>query len=413
MEKNIIWDTLWIDVNLATFDDSQVPYGVIEDAAIAVQGDKIAWIGSQSDLKAPYTDLAHEVHSGNHGWIMPGFIDCHTHLIYAGNRSQEFELRLQGATYEALAEAGGGIRSTVLATRAMDEKTLFEQSAKRLKVLLSEGVTTIEIKSGYGLALESEEKMLRIARRLGEQFPVNVRTSFLGAHALPDEFLNAPDAYIPWLCDVLLPYLHEHHLVDAVDASCEHIAFSFEEVKQIFSKAKSLGLPVKLHADQLSDSKGALLAAEFQAFSADHLEYISEDSLKAMSNSGTVAVLLPASFYYLRETHVPPINLFRQYKIPIAIGSDSNPGTAPTLSLLTTLNMACILFRLTPEEVLRGVTVHAAKALGLQETHGTLTPGKIADFVLWDIERPAELTYWIGYNPVVHIVKSGKIVTPV
>lgn len=404
----MIWDSLWIDANLATFENNENPYGVIEQGAIAVQGDKIAWVGLQSDLKKPYSELAKEVHSAEGRWITPGLIDCHTHLIYAENRSQEFELRLKGATYEEIAKAGGGIRSTVLATRAIDEQALFECSAKRLKMLLAEGVTTVEIKSGYGLTLESEYKMLSVARQLGEKLPVNIRTTFLGAHALPDEFLKRPDDFIPFLCDVVLPQLHKDHLVDAVDAFCEYIAFSFEEVEQIFNKAQSLGLPVKLHADQLSDSKGGLLAAKFHALSADHLEYVCEESLKAMADVGTVAVLLPAAFYYLRETYVPPIEQFRKYKIPMAVSTDSNPGTSPTLSLLTTLNMGCTLFRLTSEEALLGVTVNAAKALGLQETHGSLAAGKIADFVLWDIQRPAELTYWIGYNPCYYVVKSGK-----
>lgn len=410
MKTKTPWDALWINANLATFENNGCPYGAVLQGAIAVCEGKIAWVGLQSELKQPYETLAHKVYSAENNWITPGLIDCHTHLVYAGNRAHEFELRLQGATYEEIAKAGGGIRSTVLATRAADEDALFEQSARRLKALIAEGVTTVEIKSGYGLTLESECKMLAVAKRLSEQFPVTIQKTFLGAHALPDEFLHSPDDYISWLCDTALPYVKTHQLADAVDAFCEHIGFSFEQVKKLFERAKSLGLPVKLHADQLSDSKGGLLTAQYQALSADHLEYVNEESLVAMKAAGTIAVLLPAAYYYLRETRLPPVASLRNKKIPIAIATDSNPGTAPVTSLLTTMNMACTLFKLTPEEVLMGVTCHAARALGMSETHGTLAVGKIADFVLWNINTPAELTYWVGYNPCQQIVKSGNIV---
>ncbi len=410
MHTKTPWDTLWINANLATFEQNGNPYGAILQGAIAISQDKIAWIGLTSELKQPYENLAHNVYSADNGWITPGLIDCHTHLVYADNRAHEFELRLQGATYEEIAKGGGGIHSTMLATDKVDEDALFAQSAKRLKALIAEGVTTVEIKSGYGLTLEGECKMLSVARRLSESFPVNIQRTFLGAHALPEEFSHCPDDYISWLCDVALPYVKEHQLADAVDAFCEHIGFSFDEVKRFFEKAKSLGLPVKLHADQLSDSKGGLLAAQYQALSADHLEYANEESLIAMKTAGTVAVLLPAAYYYLRETHLPPIASLRAKQIPIAIATDSNPGTAPVMSLLTTMNMACTLFKLTPEEVLLGVTCHAAKALGMDKTHGTLACGKIADLVVWDINAPFELTYWVGYNPCRHIIKSGKIV---
>lgn len=404
------WDMLWIDANLATLEDNGQPYGAIEKAAIAVKGNQIAWIGLQSELQKPYEDLAVEIYSAENHWITPGLIDCHTHLVYGDNRCHEFELRLEGATYEEIAKANGGIRSTVAFTRKLDEETLFQQSAKRLKSLLAEGVTTIEIKSGYGLTLESECKMLKVAKRLGETFPVDVQKTFLGAHALPDEFIDKPDAYIDWICNTALPYVKAHELADAVDAFCEHIGFSYEQVRRIFEVSRELHLPVKLHADQLSDSNGAALAAEFNALSADHLEYVSEQSLIAMAKSGTVAVLLPGAFYYLREKRKPPINAIRENQIPIAIATDSNPGTSPTTSILTVLNMACTLFRLTPEEALKGVTINAAKALGLDQIKGSLKPGKQADFVIWDIQRPAELSYWVGYNPLLHVVKSGLVV---
>lgn len=411
MHENTQWDALWLDANLATFEQNGKPYGAIEQGAIAVKGDKIAWVGFQSQLKKPYERLAKAVYSAENRWITPGLIDCHTHLVYAANRAHEFELRLQGATYAEIAKAGGGIRSTVLATRSVDADTLFAQSAKRLKALIAEGVTTVEIKSGYGLTLASERKMLEVAKRLGEEFPVNIQRTFLGAHALPDEFLDRPDDYVTWICETALPYVKKHQLAEAVDAFCEHIGFSFEEVTRVFEAATALGFPVKLHADQLSDSQGGMLAAKFKALSADHLEYTSEESLAALAEAGTVAVLLPSAFYYLRETHLPPISQLRAMKIPIAIATDSNPGTSPTLSLLIALNMACTLFKLTPEEVLLGATLNAAKALGMGDICGSLTVGKLADFVVWDIQRPAELTYWVGYNSCMHIIKSGKHIT--
>jgi imidazolonepropionase len=395
------WDALYTNVNLATMADG---YGELRDAAIAVEGGRIAWLGARSGL--PHG--ARETHDCGGAWLTPGLIDCHTHIVYAGNRSAEFEARLNGASYEDIARAGGGIMSTVRATRAASIDELVRQSAPRVASLLAEGVTTIEIKSGYGLDLASEEKMLRAARRIAGEMPVTVSTTFLGAHALPPEYAGRADDYIDELCERMLPALAAQGLVDAVDAFCERIGFSAAQTGRVFERARSLGLPVKLHAEQLSDQGGAQLVARYGGLSADHLEHLSTDGVTAMAAAGTVAVLLPGAFYYLRETVVPPLAALREARVPIAIATDCNPGTSPMTSILLAMNMACTLWRLTPLEALAGVTVNAARALGLQGEIGSLAVGKRADFALWDIVRPADLAYSMGFNPCRAVVHGGR-----
>lgn len=400
------WDALWINVQIATLCTDE-GYGEIRDGAIAVRDGRIAWIGKRADL--PSDHQVNEVHDGDGCWITPGLIDCHTHIVHAGNRSDEFEARLNGATYEEIARRGGGIMSTVRATRAASEEALLEASLPRVRALLSEGVTTLEIKSGYGLDLESERKMLQVARRLGELLPVRVTTTFLGAHALPPEYAGQSDRYIDLVCEVMLPALAAEGLIDAVDAFCEHIGFSAAQTERVFQAAQRLGLPVKLHAEQLSDQGGTALAARYRALSADHLEHLSQQGIDAMSEAGTVAVLLPGAFYFLRDTKLPPVQPLRDAGVPMALATDCNPGTSPMTSLLLAMNMACTLFRLTPLEALKGVTLHAARALGLQEEIGSLALGKVADFALWEIERPGELAYAIGSNPCRCVVTGGAI----
>jgi imidazolonepropionase len=355
-------------------------------------------------------NLADEVYDCEGRCLTPGFIDCHTHIVYGGNRAHEFELRLQGVTYEEIAKQGGGIQSTVKATRELSEETLFEQSLKRVYALMHSGVTTLEIKSGYGLNLETELKMLRIAKRIEKTLPVTVSKTFLGAHTTPHEYRSNPDEYIDLVCHEMIPAVVENNLADAVDVFCEKIAFNTKQTDRVFRAAHKFGLGVKCHAEQLSDSMGAILAASYNAWSVDHLEHMSDAGVKAISNSGTVAVLLPGAYYFLRETQLPPVNALREHGIPIAIATDSNPGTSPVLSLLMILNMACTLFRLTPVEALEGVTRHAAKALNLQNTHGTLTIGKVADFAIWDVGHPVELVYYMGGNPLRQLVKGGRVV---
>jgi imidazolonepropionase len=399
-----MWDDLWVNGNLARMNASEGPYGAVQDGAIAAESGKIAWVGARKDLPGRPESVARSVHDLAGCWLTPGLIDCHTHIVHGGDRAQEFELRLQGATYEEIARAGGGIRSTVTRTRAADEASLLASAEVRLAPLLSEGVTTVEVKSGYGLDSANEAKMLRVARRLRG---VGVRTSFLGAHALPPEFENRSSAYIDLVVEEMLPAVEG--LADAVDAFCEKIAFSPAETRRVFEAAAKRRLPVKLHADQLSDLAGAALAAEFKALSADHLEYTSAAGVEALAQSGTVAVLLPGAFYFLREKQLPPIDALRKAAVPIALATDNNPGSSPVTSLLLVLNMAATLFRLTPEEALAGVTRNAAIALGLGKTHGTLAPGKVADFAIFRIERPAELAYRIGYNPCVGRVRGGRV----
>lgn len=405
--KPALWDALYCNLHLATMCGGADDYGEIANAAIAVSDGKIAWLGPRQCLPGAYA--AATVHDCEGCWLTPGLIDCHTHLVYAGNRSNEFEARLNGVAYEDIARQGGGILSTVRATREVSEDELLRQSLPRVQALLAEGVTTLEIKSGYGLSLESEAKMLRVARRIGEILPVRVKTTFLGAHALPPEFAGRADDYIDSVCEEMLPALAEQGLVDAVDAFCEKIGFSPAQTRQVFGAAKKLGLPVKLHAEQLSDQGGSALVAGFGGLSADHLEYLSEAGILAMASSQTVAVLLPGAYYFLRETTLPPVAGLRAAGVPIALATDSNPGTSPMTSLLLAMNMACTLFRLTPREALAGVTLHAAQALGIAQETGSLVVGKEADFALWAIRRPADLAYGMGFNPCRGVVKAGEL----
>lgn len=401
------WDSLWINVHLATMHEG---LGEIRNAAIAVKDGKIAWLGKMEDLpKSEQNSISCQIHDAQHAWLTPGLIDCHTHIVYAGNRSNEFEARLNGVAYEEIAKQGGGILSTVKATREATQDQLYQASLLRVLSSLREGVTTLEIKSGYGLHLESEAKMLRVARQIQAQLPVRVRTTFLGAHALPTEFKGRADAYVDEVCNNMLPALVKAHLVDAVDAFCENIGFTPAQTERVFQAAKQLGLPVKLHAEQLSDQGGAALTAKYQGLSADHLEHLSQDGIDAMAANGTVAVLLPGAYYYLHETKLPPITQLRAAGVPMAIATDCNPGTSPMTSMLLTMNMACTLFRLTPLEALQGATIHAAKALGLQDQIGSLGIGKAADFALWKIERPADLAYMIGVNSCVKTVFNGEV----
>ncbi len=397
-------ETLYTNVQLATMADG---YGELRDGAIGVTGGRIAWLGPRAE--APAADTVHDCGGS---WLTPGLIDCHTHIVHAGNRSDEFEARLNGATYEEIARAGGGIMSTVRATRAAGDDELMRQSRRRVASLLAEGVTTIEIKSGYGLTLADESKMLRVARAIGEQMPVSVRTTFLGAHALPPEF-SSTDDYITEICDRMLPQLAATGLADAVDVFCERIGFSNAQTERVFEAARRLGLPVKLHAEQLSDQRGAQLVARFKGLSADHLEHLSAEGIAAMADGGTVAVLLPGAYYFLRDTTPPPVAELRAAGVPMAVATDCNPGTSPLTSILLAMNIACTLWRLTPLEALAGATVHAARALGLQDEVGTLEVGKRADFALWDIARPADLSYAFGFNPCRGVVNAGVLREPV
>jgi imidazolonepropionase len=389
------WDGLLLDCRLATMQPNAAPYGLIEHGALAWKDGRIAYAGAHSDLPGDPAKLATDVQSAQGALVTPGLIDCHTHLVFGGDRASEFEQRLNGATYEEIARAGGGIMSSVRATRGSDENSLLAQSLPRARALLADGVTTIEIKSGYGLDRESELGMLRVARRIGETLGVGIRTTLLSAHALAPEFVGRPDDYIDCICNDILPAAAREGLADAVDAFCEKIGFTPAQTRRVFERARELGLRVKLHADQLSDLHGAALAAEFGALSADHLEWTGDDGVHAMAAAGTVAVLLPGAYYALRETRLPPIDALRAAGVPIAIATDLNPGTSPLLSLRLAMSMACTLFRLTPEEALRGATVNAARALDLTD-RGTLSVGQRADFVVWNAERPADLCYWIG-----------------
>lgn len=400
--------SLWTGVHLATMAEagSAPGYGEIRDAALAIDEGRIVWLGRRAELPAGLQS-EQTIDCGG-AWMTPGLIDCHTHIVYAGNRSDEFEARLNGATYEEIARRGGGILSTVRATRSASEDELFRVSESRVRALLAEGVTTLEIKSGYGLDFESERKLLRVARRIGRDLPVTVRTTFLGAHAVPPEFAGRADAYVDDICERMLPALVGDGLVDAVDAFCESVGFSPAQTERVFRTATALGVPVKLHAEQLSDQGGAELVARYHGLSADHLEYLSADGIAAMRDAGTVAVLLPGAFYVLRETRLPPIDALRAGAVRMAVATDCNPGTSPMTSLLLAMNMACTLFRVTPLEALAGVTCNAAHALGLQGDIGTLEVGKRADFSLWQIERPADLAYAIGFNPCRGIVRAGR-----
>lgn len=421
------FDHIIINANLATFSaqygfdiyrDNQsanqnndqnksTPYGQLESAAIGIKDGKIAWVGTYEQIKPHLTHYKSDQIKDVHGnWITPGLIDCHTHIVYGGNRSNEFEARLQGASYQDIAAQGGGIVSTVSATRTASEEELFTQSEKRLLALLHEGVTSIEIKSGYGLDLDTERKMLKVARALGDKHHIHVSTTYLGAHALPPEYKDRADDYIEQVCQ-WLPILHSEGLIDTVDGFCENIAFSSEQIKRVFDVARSLDLPVKLHSEQLSNIGASALVAEYQGLSSDHLEHLAEDDIKKMAASNTVAVLLPGAFYTLRDTKLPPIEALRKHQVPMAISTDCNPGTSPLTSLLLAMNMGCTLFYLTTEEVLAGATVHAAQALGLAKK-GKIEVGCDADLVLWDIARPADLAYQMGLNPITGIMVQGR-----
>lgn len=398
-------DLLFANVHLATMAPGAADgYGEMRDAALAVKDGRIAWLGARRD--APPARLEHDCGGA---WMTPGLVDCHTHIVHAGNRSNEWEARLNGASYEDIARQGGGIMSTVRATRAASVDTLLAQSLPRVARLLSEGVTTLEIKSGYGLELEAESRMLRAAREVAARLPVRVATTFLGAHALPPEFAGRPDDYVDELCRRMLPQLAHEGLVDAVDAFCERIGFTNAQTGRVFDAARALGLPVKLHAEQLSDQQGAELVARHGGLSADHLEYLSQAGIEAMARAGTVAVLLPGAYYFLRETVQPPIAALRAAQVPMAIATDCNPGTSPMTSLLLAMNMACTLWRLTPQEALLGASSHAARALGLQREIGTLETGKRADLALWEIARPADLAYAMGSNPCRSVVNGGVV----
>jgi len=421
-----MWDTLWVDANLATMAAGAKTYGVIERGAVAAKDGRIAWVGYAADLPKPPDELAHEVRRCGNAWITPGFVDCHTHLVFGGNRAREFEMRLQGNSYEEIARAGGGIVSTVAATRAAVQDELIESAARRLAGLTREGVTTVEIKSGYGLDLETEIKMLEAAKALERYEPspplqgrgqggggaqhIRVRRTFLGLHALPPEFKDDRAAYVQLVADVMIPAIAAAGLADAVDAFCETIGFTAEEVDYVFAAARAHGLKVKLHAEQLSNQNGAALAARYKALSADHLEYLDDAGVAAMAANGTVAVLLPGAFYFLRETQLPPIEALRKAGVQMAVASDCNPGTSPMTSPLAALNMACTLFRLTPEEALAGMTREAARALGLLDEIGTLELNKAADLAVWDVNSPAELSYWFGAPLLRERVFAGQVV---
>jgi imidazolonepropionase len=400
------WDALWLNLSAATMVPGEPAYGLIADAAVGIAHGRLAYVGPRGALPDAPATLAREVHDGEGGVMTPGLIDCHTHLVYGGNRAREFELRLAGASYEAIARGGGGILATVRATRALDEDALVAAALPRLDALLREGVTTIEIKSGYGLSTHAELRQLRAARRLGALRSVDVRTTFLGAHAVPPEY--DADTYIDLILTEMLPLVAAERLADAVDAFCDTIGFTLAQTRKVFARARELGLPVKLHAEQLSNQGGAALAAEFSALSADHLEWLDEAGATAMARAGTVAVLLPGAFYTLRETRVPPVDLLRERGVPIALATDCNPGSAPVTSLLLMLNMGCTLFRLTPEEALAGVTRSAARALGLAD-RGVLREGLRADAVLWRIAHPAELAYEVGLCPRAATLRGGEV----
>ena len=405
------FDVLITNTNIATMSDAfgyakKTPYGTIHDGALGIKDGKIAFVGTEDELGVAD---AHKIIDAKQSWLTPALIDCHTHLVYGGNRSNEFEMRLNGMDYQEIVKQGGGILSTVQATRQSSIDELYKLSLPRFKSLIKEGVGTIEIKSGYGLNLDGERKMLQVAKKLGDDFGISVKKTYLALHALPSEYVAKADEYVNQACN-WLKVLHDENLVDAVDAFCESIAFDKNQVSKLFDVAKSLGLPVKLHAEQMSDMGGAGLVAEFNGLSADHIEYLSTDSIIKMAKHDTVGVLLPTAFYTLKETKLPPIDTMRQYGIKMAVSTDCNPGTSPSTSLLLAMNMACTLFGLTPEEALAGTTIHASKALGLQNSKGQIALGMDADVALWDIDRPADLSYLIGQNHLQGLWVAGKAV---
>jgi imidazolonepropionase len=402
-------DTLWINGTLSIITEQGVSE-TLQTGAIACKDGLISLISPMDKLGDTHSNLATKVIDLKGKCLTPGLIDCHSHLVFGGNRAEEFNLRLQGQSYEQIAKQGGGIMSTVNHTRAATEQQLEHDARSRLALLVSDGVTSIEIKSGYGLTFKDEEKMLRVARRLGDTSPVTVTTTFLGAHALPPEYTNNRSGYLDLVCKEMLPKLHAQGLIDSVDAFCESIAFSVDEVEQVFQAATDLGLPVKLHAEQLSNSGGAELAAKYHALSADHLEYLDETGVQAMAASGSVAVLLPGAFYMLRETQKPPVQLLRDYQVPIALATDINPGSSPVLSARLMMVLGCQEFGLTPEEALRGMTINAAKALGKSDSVGSLQIGKAADLAIWDVQQPFELAYWLGGNKAESVIKAGSCI---
>lgn len=399
-----MWDALWINANVATGELGES----ITNAGLGVKNGSIAWLDKMEALPQAAENLAEVIYDVKGGWITPGLIDCHTHLVYAGNRANEFALRLQGVSYETILQQGGGIRATVKATRAASAEALFAESLKRAKALMKSGVTTVEIKSGYGLDLASEIKILQVAKQIEMTLPLTVYKTFLGAHVVPVEYANRADSYVDYVCAEMIPLIAEEKLADAVDVFCENIAFNLSQTERIFNAAKAHGLAIKCHAEQLSDSGSAALAAHYQALSVDHLEYVSKNSIEALAKANTVAVLLPGAFYFLREKQLPPIDYLRECGVPIAIASDCNPGTSPILSLPLILNMAATLFHLTPNEALTGATKNAAKALGLEKNRGSLAIGKAADLAIWDIKDVAELAYYAPNVSLTKLVKEGK-----
>lgn len=406
METRI--DTLFINCHIATMADNKL--SIIKDGAIGVAKKTIAWVGKQKELPDDFKIECKDIIDCKNRWILPGFVDCHTHLVYGGSRSNEFELRLKGISYEDISQQGGGIFFTVSETRKASKNTLYKSASKRMKILLRQGITTCEIKSGYGLDLETELKTLEVIKLLNINFPLHIEPTFLGAHTIPKEFAKDSDAYIDLVIETMLPAVKDQNIATAVDVFCETIGFSYNQTKRVFKKAKELGFNIKLHAEQLSDSNGAALASEFNALSCDHLEYLSLSSAKKMAEHNVTAVLLPGAFYYLKETQKPPINTFRDIKIPMALSTDLNPGTSPVLSMTLILNMACVLFSLTCEEALLGSTINGAKALRLEKSKGSIEKGKDADLVAWDIDTPADLCYLTGFTPVDKIMIQGKIV---
>ncbi len=400
------WDLVFIHANLATMTGPG--YGTIENGALAVSGDRIAWTGAMEDLPGPADQLANQVLDCSDKWILPGFVDCHTHLIWAGSRAREFEMRLAGSSYEEIARQGGGIFATVRSVRKTTQDRLFEIASQRIRHFMAQGITCVEIKSGYGLDVETELKMLAVAGRLDKAFPIHIESTFLGAHALPPEFSGRSDAYVDLVIGEMLPRAKDQAIATAVDAFCETIAFSRDQTQKIFRAAADLGFRVKLHAEQLSDSGGAALAAGFSALSCDHLEYLSREGDQAMAENDVTAVLLPGAFYMLKETQRPPMDLLRETGITMALATDLNPGTSPVFGMTPVLNMGCILFGMTCEEALAGATKNGAKALGLEKKKGSLENGKDADFVVWDIDSPADLCYLVGKTPVDRVVIQGK-----
>ena len=401
------WDFLYTNINIATMTDKTNSYGAIEQGALAIAAGKIAWLGKASDLPT-FDNNTVEVIDGHNQWITPGLIDCHTHIVYGGNRANEFEMRLEGASYEEIANNGGGIVSTVNATRAASEEELFNSALKRLTAMQQQGLTTVEIKSGYGLDIDTEIKMLNVATQLSQHLPITVKRTFLGAHALPTEFKNNANGYIDLVVNEMLPLISEQQLVDSVDVFCEGIGFNLAQTERVFKAAKEHKLPIKVHAEQLSDLGASELAAQYGALSSEHLEFLSEKGIKAMAEANMTAVLLPGAFYFLRETKLPPIKELRKSNVAMAIATDANPGSSPIHSIQLMLNMACTLFRLTPVEALAGVTCNAAKALGIETHAGMLKVGFDADLALWDISQPAELCYQFGVNPLKTLIKQGK-----